>query len=229
MLQYPRGLSSRLIRLVTWYQRRLGLGFSLNPALIHFFGRRRAVAVLPIAASILSAIAVPVLDPPPGDPAASCLPPGARGLPCSPPGAVRHPPPPGRIFPISAPSAAGQCAIRRRQGGSSPSQRRPPPGSAAWIRRLAVRARGVVGRAPAARAVRARGVRGQGSLCCQGQCARGRAPSAPGAVRQGQGSLCCQGQCARAANPLLPPEICTDRGSATSLLPGLWSQVSYSP
>jgi hypothetical protein len=199
--------------------------------------------VLPIAASILSAIAVPVLDPPPGDPAASCLPPGARGLPCSPPGAVRHPPPPGRIFPISAPSAAGQCAIRRRQGGSSPSQRRPPPGSAAWIRRLAVRARGVrrrqgclrqgcpwaglpppglsapgvsVGRAPSAARGSAPGA--DFYLCLRRSTACDKFRGSPSAV-----------VARRAADPLLPPEICTDRGSATSLLPGLWSQVSYSP
>jgi hypothetical protein len=202
--------------------------------------------VLPIVASLLSAIAVLFLDPPPGDPASflsavvCCPPPGARGLPCS----LSH----GSaaradLSHLSAVRRLGQSVVRR-QGRISQSPRSaakgvhrldPPPGvSAAWSR------------ASSATAV----LQGQGAFHCQGQCARGRAPSAArGSAPGADFYLCLRRSTAwdkfrgsppavvarRVADPLLPPEIYTGRGSATSLLPPaavlwfVWSQVSSYP
>jgi hypothetical protein len=146
--------------------------------------------------------AVRRLDPPPGCPRQGCS------------------PPPG----LSAP---GVSVVRANPRGRAPSTARgSAPGAGLPLLPGAVR-------------------QGQGcSLCCQGQCARGRAPSAArGSAPGADFYLCLRRSTAcdkfrgspsavvarRAADPLLPPEICTDRGSATSLLLGLWSQVSYSP
>jgi hypothetical protein len=137
--------------------------------------------VLPIAASILSAIAVPVLDPPPGDPATFPVRRQGRAA------FRRLDPPPG-----CPPPGVFAARIRRRQGGSPPSQRRPPPGSAAWLS------------APGVSVVRAN-PRGRASSTARGSApGAGLLPLLPGAVRQGQGSLCCQGQCARGGFLSLP-------------------------
>jgi hypothetical protein len=181
--------------------------------------------VLPIAANLLSAIVVLFLDPPPGDPTSFLF--AARGARPS----LFIDLPPGRISLISAPSAAW---IRRQDCSPSGSAARavrrldpppgcPPSGSAARaVRRL--------DHPPGVSVVRA--------------IPRGRAPStARGSAPGADFYLCLRRSTAcdkfrgslsavvarRAADPLLPLEICTDRGSATSLLPGLWSQVSYSP
>jgi hypothetical protein len=185
--------------------------------------------VLPIAASLLSAIVVLFLDPPLGDPASFLF--ADRGARPS----LFIDLPPGQISLISAPSAA--------RGGSL-SRRDPPPGvSATWIRR-----QGCLPSGSAARAVRRldppRGVFVVRAI------PRGRAPGAGLPLLPGADfylCLCRSTACdkfrgsssavvaRRVADPLLPPEPTADLRRRCSHQPlcsglfGLWSQVSYCP
>jgi hypothetical protein len=193
--------------------------------------------VLPIAASLLSAIVVLFLDPPPGDPASFLF--AARGARPS----LFIDLPPGQISLISAPSAA--------RGGSL-SRRDPPPGvSATWIRRQSCLPSGSAARAvrrldppPGVSVVRAI-PRGRAPSTARGSAPGAGLPLLPGA--DFYLCLCRSTACdkfrgssyavvaRRAADPLLPPEPTADLRRHCSHQPlcsglfGLWSQVSYSP